>query len=158
MMKGATSSRFDGVDRSMTSAYTMQVDINGNLGVVAGGGEIENNDKRDDANAFAEFFTDINDYSSWLTKFVPEFAATQFSTFPISFVKDFRSPGSKVFGFKEVQFSDFQYFTASITYAQAWRNDYASSRALDSTVKAFCISYLEYLLPTNSCCNLTVYY
>lgn len=107
-MKGATSSRFDGVDRSMTSAYTMRVDINGNLNVVAGGGEIENNDKRDDANAFAELFTDINDYSSWLTKFVPEFAATQFSTFPISFVKDFHFPGGKVFGFKEVQFSDFK--------------------------------------------------
>lgn len=113
----ATDDSGNVVDKQITDTYTIGVDDKGQITAALKSSVPVDNSKRPGANDFLNFWADVNTLSDKVTEWAQNFAATNFTDVPVSFVQNFIFPGGSTFSFTDAGFSDNQDLVSHITYA-----------------------------------------
>jgi hypothetical protein len=119
IIKGTTPSQGHYLDRRREDQYILKANATGGLKVELKNISEKNEDNNPQAGWFTNAFTNLNSTTEWVKGVLGEHVAPELTKFPLSIAQDFHFPGGKVFAFKNVEFSDHQDLTATITYVEA---------------------------------------
>jgi hypothetical protein len=115
----ATSDSGNIVDLQLTDTYTIGVDATGRLTAALQSTARADNSRGPGANDFLNFWADVQTLSDKVYEWAGNFAATNLTDVPVSFVQNFIFPGGATFSFTDASFSDSQDLVSHITYADA---------------------------------------
>ncbi|KAI2642502.1 hypothetical protein GGS21DRAFT_174621 [Xylaria nigripes] len=104
------------VDKTRTDTYIISVTQTGALKTAGLDSKLDDNSENPNANGFIEFFTGINTAVMQIKSQVKDIDAVELGDIPFDKLNNFIFPGSKVFTYKSVSFSDHQDLICDITY------------------------------------------
>ncbi|KAI0413451.1 hypothetical protein F5X98DRAFT_390762 [Xylaria grammica] len=112
----ATSQDCNVYDMTRTDTYTISVSATGGLKIVQSNSSLKDDSQDPSAGGFIDFFTGIDTAISGIKDILHEIEITQLDAIPFDDLQDFIFPGSKVFTYKSVDFSNYQDLVCAITY------------------------------------------
>lgn len=110
-----TSADGNVVDKTITDTYTLGINENGKISPSLKSVTTDNSDNPS-VNPFLDWFVDINTVISDIATWVQNFAPTNFTDIPVSFINGLVFPGSQTFTFSNPVFSDNQDLVSAIVY------------------------------------------
>lgn len=113
----ATDDSGNVVDKQITDTYTVGADDKGDLIVALKSSNLVDNSQQPGANAFLNFWADVQSLSDVVASWARDFSKTNLGDVPVSFVQNFVFPGGATFSFTDAGFSDYQDLVSHITYA-----------------------------------------
>ncbi|KAI0972305.1 hypothetical protein F4678DRAFT_471847 [Xylaria arbuscula] len=144
----ATSQDCNVYDRTRTDTYSISVSQTGGLKIVQTGSSLEDDSQDPSAGGFIDFFTGIDTAIAQIKDKLHEIQITQLDAIPFDEVQDFIFPGSKIFTYKSVDFSNYQDLVCAITYVDPSisKRMLREARATDASARAeaspgFTLSY-----------------
>ncbi|KAI1295933.1 hypothetical protein F5Y03DRAFT_387328 [Xylaria venustula] len=134
----ATSEDCNVYDMTRTDVYTISVSQTGGLQIVAGGSILKDDSQDPNAGGFINFFTGIDDSIAGIKEKLHEIQITQLDAIPFDELQDFIFPGSKVFTYKSIDFSNYQDLVCAITYVDPSQSKrmLREARATDASASA----------------------
>ncbi|KAI1823536.1 hypothetical protein F4861DRAFT_549638 [Xylaria intraflava] len=111
-----TSQDLNVYDVTRTDTYALSISQTGGLKIVQTGTSTRDDSQSPSAGGFIDFFTGIDTIINQIKDKLHEIQITQLHEIPFDELKDFIFPGSKVFTYKSVDFSDHQDLVCDITY------------------------------------------
>ncbi|KAI1433598.1 hypothetical protein GGR50DRAFT_695934 [Xylaria sp. CBS 124048] len=134
----ATSEDCNVYDMTRTDTYTISISQTGGLKIVQTGTSLQDDSESPDAGGFINFFTGIDTAINQIKDALHEIQITKLNELPFDDLQDFIFPGSKVFTYKWVDFSDHQDLVCAITYVDPSqsRRRLRDARAIDATAAA----------------------
>ncbi|KAF2964040.1 hypothetical protein GQX73_g9541 [Xylaria multiplex] len=112
----ATSQDCNVYDMTRTDTYTISVSQTGGLRIVSTGTNLKDDSQNPSAGGFIDFFTGIDTAINQIKEKLHEIKITQIDAIPFDELQAFIFPGSLVFTYKTVDFSDYQDLVCAITY------------------------------------------